>query len=172
MLINLRRFLCGCFLIFWQTVLFSQNGELLIETGGNAVFHINSIKKYNDGQSLDNWTRLSISISGLGAADGWRVEVLAEDPTLDGDNWGRNLDVDYLSVSASANNPASGALNYFPVNAVGVGPQNLITGTGNGLFIVNVSYGLGLDLLGTDNILLGEWPDYYTVRLFFDLKPN
>ncbi len=162
-------------LLFWvvfQLNAFSQDGDLMIETGGNVVFHINSLTKYNDGQELNTWTRLAISVSGLGATDGWRVEVLTEDPKLQGDNWGRDLDVDYLSVSASPFNPASATLNYFPINTISPAPQNLITGQGNGLFVVTISYGIGLDLLGTDNILLGEWPDYYTVRLFFDLKPN
>jgi hypothetical protein len=172
MLIYLRRFFFVCFLICWQTILFSQNGELLIETGGNVVFHINSIKKYNDGQELNNWTRLAISISGLAPADVWRIEVSADGSKLQGDNWGRDLDVDYLSVSASAYDIPAASLVYFPINIMAAGPQNLITGTGNGIFVVNLSYGIGLDLLGTDNILLGEWPDYYTVLLYFDLKPN
>lgn len=162
-------FLTFCLLIFCQINVIAQpTGTIRLESGGSVPFHINSLNKYKEGMELNNWTRFSILIEDLGAAESWRLEVLASDPTLEGD-YGNDLDLGYISITAIANNPAAESLDYFPINQLSNGPQTLATGLGSGEFEILISYNIGTD---PGNILLGEDPDYYFVQIYFDIKSD
>jgi hypothetical protein len=162
-------FLALFLLIFCQLTGISQpTGTIRLESGGSVPFHINSLQKYNDGMVLNNWTRFSILIENLDPADDWRLEVLASDPKLIGD-FGRELELDYISITAVADNPEAESLNYFPINQLSNGPQTLATGQGSGVFVIWINYGIGTD---PNNILLGEHPDYYFVQIYFDIKSD
>ncbi len=139
-----------------------------LESGGSVPFHINSLQKYNEGMVLNNWTRFSILIEDLDPADTWRLEVLASNPNLIGD-YGNDLELDYISITATANNLEAENLNYFPVEQLSDGPQTLTIGQGSGVFEILITYSIGAD---PDNILLGERPDYYFVQIYFDIKPD
>ncbi len=162
-------FLTFCLFIFYQVNVISQpTGIIRIESGGSVPFHVNSLNKYNEGMELNNWSRFSILIEDLDAADSWRLEVLASDPTLVGD-YGNDLDLGYISITAIANNLAAETLNYFPINQLSNGPQTLATGLGSGVFEILITYNIGTD---PGNILLGENPDYYFVQIYFDIKSD
>jgi len=162
-------FLASFLLIFCQLTGISQpNGTIRLESGGSVPFHINSLQKYNEGMVLNNWTRFSILIEDLDPADSWRLEVLASDPRMIGD-FGRDLELDYISITAVADNLEAESLNYFPINQLSDGPQTLATGQGSGIFVVWITYGIGTD---SNNILLEEFPDYYFVQIYFDIKSD
>jgi hypothetical protein len=165
-----KLFLLASFLlILCQLKGISQpTGTIRLESGGSVPFHINSLQKYNEGMVLNNWTRFSILIENLDPADTWRLEVLASDPKMAGD-YGRDLELDYISITAEASNLEAENLNYFPINQLTDGPQTLATGQGPGLFVIWISYSIGTD---PDNTLLGEHPDYYFVQIYFDIKSD
>ena len=162
-------FLASFLLILCQLKGISQpTGTIRLESGGSVPFHINSLQKYKDGMELNNWTRFSILIEDLGPLESWRLEVLASDPKLIGD-YGRDLELDYISLTAVADNLEAESLNYLPVNQLSNGPQTIATGQGPGTFVIWINYGIGTD---PGNILLGEHPDYYFVQIYFDIKSD
>ncbi len=145
-----------------------ESVNIRLESGGNVPFHINSFRKYVEGDELHAWTRFALLIENLDPADTWRLEVLASDSELAGD-YGRELDLHYISISANHFNVDSEDLDYFPVNELSDIPQTLVTGSGDGLFVITINYSIGKD---PGNRLLGEYPDYYFVNLYFDLKQD
>ncbi len=160
----LTLFLC----LLFQFTATSQNLNLMLESGGSVPFNVNSLNKYKHGVELNEWTRWAISVAGIGESESWRIEVYAEDTKLQGD-FGRELALNYISVSADPFDGGSGDLNYFIISELSDAPQTLVSGTGPGVYRILINYSIGTD---PDNILLGEFPDYYFVDLNFHLKPD
>ncbi len=159
------------FLLLFAGTSFSQD-NLVLRRGGNVPFTINSFNKYEKGEQLDEWTRFDVFITGLGAADNWRLEVSTNDTEIKGDYYFHDLDLNFIQVKADAFNiePGTAIINYYIAHPdfieLTYGPQILLSGTGNVTFQLNISYNIGTD---TDKPLLGQPPGYYFVNLYFDL---
>lgn len=173
-------------LVFWLLLFFSENlypqrishqsrdeddpvGRIIIETGGNVVFNINSLKKYNEGMDLTDWTRISLSVSGLDDADTWRLDITPLSTMLEGD-YDNDIDLEFISISAIEQNPdPTNPLLITNIPELEAVTSTIIQGTGNGMFVIWVSYSVGTD---ASKILLGERPDYYFVDLELRLVSN
>lgn len=137
-----------------------------IESGGIVPFHINSMRKYNDGQVLAEWTILSFHIENYPEAIEWEVELSTSGNLFQGD-YGNTLATEGLIVKAHEIIPSDPGLFFPQFTDLGSTPQTLVQGTGNGTFFITVTYELGTQ---EEHTLLGENPDYYFSELYYVLK--
>ncbi len=160
-----------------DNVVTAQNthSQIIVETGGNVQFNINSLRKYNDGQELNFWTRLAISFIdttdlGVATTATWKLQIKANTSVMAGD-YGNDLDLDFLVINvdnAGGNNDLGGFI--IPGETTLTSDfQTLIEAAPQGDFtdnIIFISYKLGT---GAD-ALLGNPSDYYFVDIIFELS--
>lgn len=172
-MIYFRRIALFALLCFQLSSASPQNtsSRIIVESGGNIPFNVNSLKKYSEGIGLTNWTRLSISFldttnAGVPTTATWKLEVKANASTMFGD-YGETLELDYLVLNiadASITSLPDGTINSNDIFVSDVF-QPLVTGAPQGEYILNISY-----RLGTEVELLGHPPDYYFVDLIFEIS--
>lgn len=167
---------CLAFLILINTNnIFSQQAlRIRVESGFTVPFHINSLKKYENGDELRDWTRIAISANpdSISPMERWSVKVKASDPQLIGD-YGRMLNLEYISIQANLiSGDPSKIISVLPIpELIHSDPDPghlLIEGEGPGVFIFLITYEIGKN----SNVLLGQYPDYYFFQLYFDLSRN
>jgi hypothetical protein len=155
------------------------SSRIIVESGGNVPLIVNSLKKYDEGVVLENWTKLYISFSDsiegtpniVNPASTWQLGVRANEATMYGDYFGfdaRTLNLDYLRVEVTGIESVGGSPLYTgsPTEIVlSDADQTLITGGPQGNYRITLSYKLGKDAK-----LLGHPPDYYLVDLIFTLS--
>lgn len=163
---HIRRILAGGLLVMIPFLAF-QNPPRQVFFGGQYVyFPIHSMHMYKNGMELNDWTRVRVSITGLDSDTDWIYTIRALKNAFDGDMNPNTLDLDFLSLQV-----ALGTNNFDPANInlestvpfeISASEQLLVSGKGNGEFILIISYKLGTDPL---NPLLGQTADYYSVLL-------
>lgn len=148
-----------------------SDGRILIESGGRASFHINSFRSYTEGVTLKDWTRIALDISdAVDENDEWKLEVQPMGNAggnlneLEGDYYGRKLDVAFIGISAKPIINPNGSIEDSNIPALDGQKQILITGRGNGRFVIMISYHIGME-----SPLLGQAADYYELFLDFHL---
>ena len=147
---------------------------LRVESGGSVHFPINSMRKYEEGMSFENWTRLAVNFSDIINDDAeWELQVRAMSGVIIGD-YDFDLPLDYLFVKIenfSGNLGAGGQVQESFIELT-TDFQTLISGATQGNFHENrihISYQLGND---SDEQLKGKPFGYYYVDLQFCLRKN
>ncbi len=167
------------FFLLFNIVLRSQNvtSRLSLQSGGNIYFSFNSLEKYNNGISYNDWTKVKVyfvdSAGGVqNNATKWKLSVKATRDKIYGD--GGN-DLPLSTIEFTTNGSDGGATYHNPeilqdINTILVsnGSQtvDVVAGT-NWLTDVFISYHCGTHAA---NKLLGKPPDYYTVDLVYTLE--
>ncbi len=159
---------------------YSQNttSRLTVESGGSLNFYFNSLEKYKNGISYNDWTRLRIyyndttNTGGVGVFPNWKLDVKAASATIDGDA-GNTLNLNTIEIEASQLIGVTGTLT--GIHALTNADVSLITGgaiTAPGTATVFISYYCGQSRTVLNNNLLGKNPDYYVVDIIFTLGRN
>lgn len=155
------------------------SSRIIVESGGNVPLNVNTIKKYEEGIVLPNWTKLYISFSDsiegtpnvVNPTSRWQLEIRANESTMYGDYFNvdaRTLNLDYIRVEVTGIENVGGSEPYtgLPTERIlSDADQTLITGGPQGNYRITLSYKLGKDAK-----LLGHPPDYYLVDLIFTLS--
>lgn len=147
--------------------------------GGQYVyFPIHSMHMYMNGMKLNEWTRVRVRITGLGEEAPWEYSIRALGSAFNGDKPSNTLDLDFLRIQV-----ALGTNNFDPANITleSTGPfeisaseQLLVSGNGNGEFVLIISYELVSEIdpdpdpdpdPASNNRLLGQTADYYSILL-------
>jgi len=137
-------------------------------TGGrNVQLNVNSFARYNNGYTLENWTRLVIEIPPalLGPEQPWSLYAFAGSDQLRGDMFDHLLNIDYLTLTAS-----SISVNLTPTTggrlvSIERGLK-LADGIGPGRFEILISYSIGTE---ADRRLLGKPADHYFTDIWFQV---
>lgn len=169
-------FLC-CVFQYGFTQDKSTSSRIIIETGGNVPFNINSYDKYENGMRYEYWTRLSLSFSDsvtigdetVVSGATWKLEFKANTSQLFGD-YGGNIDLDLITlevVDAGGNNDLEVFIMPDPIS-LSENFQPLIEGAPQGNFQILITYTIGEG----ENNLLGNPPDYYNVDIIFELSKH
>jgi len=71
-------------LLFWGGMLFAQlpTGDVQFIGANSIDFHINSLDKFENGQTLTGWLWLNIDYDDVVGANEWDLYFKAEDPNL------------------------------------------------------------------------------------------
>ncbi|HDP54834.1 MAG TPA: hypothetical protein ENN24_04015 [Bacteroidetes bacterium] len=161
-------------LLFFASIAFAQDptGSLSIIGGSSVNFHVNSLKKYDEGVTLESWSRLRIRFDDPGDVTlGWRLNLKAETLSIISDSGTDNLPLTALEIRAIDVTVLNGAYN-------GTATPSMIVLDGNYVellsdseknnidLIITISYDLGTN--GT-NKLMGSAPGYYYVDLRYQL---
>ncbi len=155
-----------CF--FFTEPMFSQ-ARLNISSGSSVNFYFNSLQKYQNGISYNDFTKLNVQYRDTTAANTyphWRIDVKALTTKIIGD-MGNDLDLDVLELSATG--PAPGISSGRQVlqtteSTLFSGANETIIGGSLSSETVSVSY-----FCGTNVSLIGEKEDYYVVDILFTL---
>jgi len=152
-------------------------GSISVIGGGSVPFFVNSLKKWENGVTLENWTRIRIRFNDpppTTTTTGWKLDVKPETAQIDAESGTDFLDLNLIhirviSVAPTAiTDPAyTGVAPPPPVDvALDAGWVDLITDNQNSNvdLIVTISYDLGITIP-----LLGYNPNYYYVDLRFRL---
>lgn len=158
-------------------VLLNQKSEaqnpyshILVESGGYVQMNFNSLEKYKEGISFENWTRIAITFTDTDDASAeWKLEFKANTLNLVGD-YGSTLPLESVEVqvydAGGTNN--LGAFVQSTAQDLDSNYITLVSGAPQGDFSDNklyISYRIGLD-----PPLLGQSPDYYFVDVEFKLS--
>lgn len=137
-------------------------------TGGrNVQLNVNSFARYNNGYTLENWTRLVIDIpeSVRAAGQPWSLYAFADSNQLLGDMFGNLLDAGYITLTATRVSgditPAVGGRLVATERTL-----KLADGIGHGRFELMISYGIGTE---ADRRLLGHPADIYFTDVWFQV---
>ncbi len=149
----------------------AQNLEtkIMVESGGSVQFNINSMRKYNEGMALDDWTRLAISFHDTDDnTKTWKLEIKSIESTIKGD-YGHDLPLDKIIIESRDGEGTNNLEPYIVDEEVILsdGWQPLVENAPQGDFSDNkiyLSYRIGTGEEEED-ALLGNHPDYYTVTI-------
>lgn len=163
---------CFALLVFFNQKSEAQNpySHILVESGGYVQMNFNSLKKYNEGVSFENWTRLAITFTDTDDASAeWKLEFKANTINIDGD-YGNTLPLESIEVQVydAGGNNNLGSFVRSTAQDLDSNYITLVEGAPQGNFSDNklfISYRIGLD-----TPLLGQPPDYYFVDVEFKLS--
>lgn len=157
----------------------SQNitSRLSLQSGGNVYFSFNSLEKYNNGISYNDWTKVKVyfvDTTNLGVQNStkWKLSVRSTRDKIYGDG-GNDLPLSTIEFTTNSND--GGVVYNNPtilqdINTIlisnGSQTVDVVAGT-SWLTDVFISYHCGTNVA---NKLLGKPPDYYTVDLVFTLE--
>ncbi|MFW5757537.1 MAG: hypothetical protein ACOCYO_02540 [Bacteroidota bacterium] len=158
-------------------VLLNQKSEaqnpyshILVESGGYVQMNFNSLEKYKEGISFENWTRIAITFTDDTDDEAeWKLEFKANSTRLNGD-YGNTLPLETIEVQVYDAGGENDLGAFVEPNAQNLENNyiTLVSGAPQGDFSDNklyISYRIGLD-----SPLLGEIPDYYFVDVEFKLS--
>lgn len=168
-------------LISFQTsIIFAQENRIIrVQSGGSVNFPINSLKKYQEGMVLNQWTHLAILFSDTDPEAKWRLEIKASDSDI----WGsfHSLDLGYITIIVEDGKGTNLLEDYINKNEIFLTPyfQEIVFNAPPGTFADNkllITYmlGKGEEDIGDGNIrkysLMNNPPDYYYVDIEFRLS--
>jgi hypothetical protein len=167
-------------MLFLSGALNAQSySRVKILTGGSPSFIVNSLKKYYDGITLSNWTRLRLELNDLDVPPNskWQLSFLSNTSKFESDGSAQlNLNVLFIRVESFTlvsntsididNSPIALSINPGPA---GYG-EVILEGTGvvNMVVELSISYDLGTGDVVSNN-LIGSIPEQYTSDLIFRL---
>ncbi len=152
------------FYVFFGVTMYSQ-ARLDIGTGGSVYFHFNSYKKYTDGVTYNNFTKLLVFYKDTNTIvpfyPTWKLDVKALTSDIAGENPANTLNLDFIELEASGAGTPTGtqALSDLDISLLTAGIE-----TNTGAIPIYITY-----YCGVTNSLLGKEPDYYVVDLLFTL---
>jgi hypothetical protein len=168
-------------LISIQTqISFAQERRIIrVQSGGSVNFPINSLKKYQDGMVLNQWTNLAIWFSDSDLDAKWRLEIKASDSDIRGSF--HSLDLGYITILVEDGKGTNELDGYLTKSEIFLTPyfQEIVCNAPQGTFADNkimITYklGKGQEDLGDGNILkyslMNNPPDYYYVDIEFRLS--
>ncbi len=143
--------------------------KVMVESGGSIQFNINSMRKYNEGMALDDWTRLAISFHDNQDDDStWKLEIKSLESSIRGD-YGHDLPLEYIIIESRDGEGTNNLEAYINAGEIVLsdGWQPLVENAPQGDFSENKIYlsfriGTGEE---EEDALLGNHPDYYTVTI-------
>ena len=133
---------------------------------------------YNNGMELKDWTRVRVRITGLGEETPWQYNIRARETAFNGDIPSNTLALDFLRIQVAlgsntfdSDNITLASTDPFEISA---SEQLLVSGKGNGEFVLIISYELVSEIVSdpdpdpdpaSNNRLLGQTADYYSILL-------
>ena len=164
-------------LLFFGSIYLSvgQNSTGTINVIGGSSVHliVNSLKKYEEGVTLEGWSRIRLRFNELVPLTtvGWQLNIKAQTPDIISDSGGDNLSLSTLEIRAINVEVVKGSYTGTAVPSTIVlnsGYVELLTDNQiNDIeLIVTISYDLGTK---DTNKLLGSEPGYFFVDLEFQL---
>lgn len=146
---------------------FGQSASIEVR-GGSGVFLIfNSLKRYDQGVVLDNWTKVTLNFNAPTAV-GWELRVSSSTATIEAEEVATDLDLSSIELRATivnSNDPT--IINKSPVVLSQAGDV-LLSGSGNTAIAIDleISYDCGTN---AGNRMLGKSPDNYVTTLVLTL---
>jgi len=101
-------------LLFFASIAFAQDptGSLSIIGGSSVNFHVNSLTKYDEGVTLEGWSRLRLRFDDPASLTlGWRLNLKAETLSIISDSGTDNLPLTSLEIRAIDVTVLDGAYN-------------------------------------------------------------
>lgn len=151
----------------------NSTGTINVIGGSSVPLIVNSLKKYEEGVTLEGWSRIRLRFNELVSSTtaGWQLNIRAQQSEIISDSGGDNLSLTTLEIRAINVDVVKGSYTGTAVPATVVlnsGYVELLTDTEvNDLeLIVTISYDLGTK---DTNKLLGSEPGYFFVDLEFQL---
>lgn len=148
-------------------------GSITIIGGSSVSFHVNSLKKWNEGVTLEGWSRLRIKFDDPAPVTtlGWQLNIKAETASIISDSGTSDLDLSTLEIRAINIDVLSGLYTGAATPQMVVLNGNYAellsdTQTSNVDLIITISYDLGTH---DTNKLIGSDPGYYFVDLNYQL---
>lgn len=147
-------------------------GSITIIGGSSVNFHVNSLKKWNEGVTLEGWSRVRLRFDDPAVTtSGWQLNIKAETASIISDSGTSDLDLSTLEIRAISIDVLSG--NYTGTTI----PQMLVLNsnyvellsdiqTSNIDLIITISYDLGTH---NSNKLIGNDSGFYFVDLRYQL---
>lgn len=149
----------------------AQNyARIKILSGGAPTFIFNSLRKYSEGVTLENWTKLRLELNETEPGyNKWQLSVTALTPVIQSDGTA-TLDLSSLYIKVVSYDLISGTtIDYTtPEVMLSSGSAIILGGTGVTSVVVDVSLSYDCGTKGI-NKLMNAVPDYYTVDLLFRL---
>lgn len=155
---------------FFSYCSIAQSAKITVQGGGSVYFIINSLNKYNDGLTLDSWTKLKLTLDDPGLS-GWQLTVRAGSATIQSEGEAPDLDLSTIELRAevvSTNDPTIS--NISPI-VLSDNPSGDIILSGSKVddleVVINIDYDCGTK---PENKLLGKEADFYFIDLYFQLS--
>lgn len=150
------------------------SADIKVIGGSNVMFHVNSLKKWQEGVTLEGWSRIRIRFNEETtptAITGWQLNIKAQSNHIRHDGSGSDMDLETLEIRAINVDPLQGTYTgiappvMVPLNSgyVPLISDNQISHVD---LIITISYDLGTH---DWNRLLGYDPGYYFVDIEFQL---
>lgn len=175
-----------CILILLMSLSFitvtaqEPNLKLTVLGGSSVSFHVNSLKKWDEGVTLEGWIRLRIRFNDENVppvSRGWILTVKAEQESIEFDGNGVDMDLSLLQIrvddveSLSGNSYNGGGISSLET-LVDDPPIELLSDDQieDIDLLVTISCELGTD--PSSSMRLADYATgYYTVNLIFTLEP-
>jgi hypothetical protein len=150
--------------ILFANQMFGQSLRLSVKRGGVIQFYFNTLKKYNEGITYNDYTQIAVAFSEHSAPkdSSWQMEVRALNATIDGGGT-NTLPLNVIRMQTSDGGSSTSATytggwvqltNAYQV-VVSNGPEGAFTDN-----VVNISWDCGIT-----NSVSGESPDFYAVDI-------
>lgn len=171
----MKRFYLIILLFFPFITLAQHQGSVNVMGGSSVTFHVNSLKKWQEGVTLEGWSRVRVRLnndtSDPTPINGWQFNVKARSTHIAPDGPGTNMDLETLEIRAINVEPLQGTYtgNTPPVTVPLNSDYTMLLSdnqVSNVDLIVTISYDLGTQEW---NRLTPYEPGFYFVDLEFQL---
>lgn len=149
------------------------SGSITVIGGTSVHFYVNSLKKWDEGVTLEGWSRIRLKFDDPAPVTtlGWALNVKAESLGIISDSGSSDMDLNTLEIRAISIDVISGSYTGAAAPQMVILNNNYIellsdTQISNVDLIVTISYDLGTEL--TNKLLVNE-PGFYFVDLRFQL---
>lgn len=148
-------------------------GSIAIIGGSSVHFYVNSLKKWDEGVTLEGWSRVRLRFDDPApvTTTGWELNLKAETATISSDSGTDDMDLSTLEIRAINVDVLSGSYTGTAIPQMVVLDGNYVellsdSQISNIDLIITISYDLGTKLT---NKLLGNAPGFYFVDLRYQL---